>query len=67
MRKLFGLLCLVLGASLLSSNSNYKNKEKSSPRKVINNAFTYGEKLSYKISYGLIDAGVDLHCKLLLE
>ena len=57
MRKLFGLLCLVLGASLLSSNSNYKNKEKSSPRKVINNAFTYGEKLSYKISYGLIDAG----------
>lgn len=57
MRKLFGILCLLIAACLLSSNSNYKNNEKSPTRIVINNAFTYGEKLSYKISYGPIDAG----------
>jgi hypothetical protein len=57
MKKIFRVLLLVLVNCVLSSNTNFKNNEKSSMRSINNSAFTYGEKLSYKISYGLIDAG----------
>ena len=57
MKKLFRILCLITVSSFLSSNTLYKNKENSLTRAVENKAFTYGEKLQYKISYGLIDAG----------
>ncbi len=57
MKRLFGILFLILITCFLSSNTSHKNKEKSTTRWVKNNAFTYGEKLKYKISYGLIDAG----------
>ncbi len=49
---------------IFSSSIIYKNNENPIGNNTKNNAFTYGEKLNYKISYGLIEAGhVQLNVK----
>ena len=61
MRKFIFIIFLISIALFFSSNIVYKNNENGA---IKNDAFTYGEKLHYKISYGIIEAGkVQLNVK----
>ena len=42
----------LLSATIIKDKSHYKHKSSSK-----NNAFCVGEKLTYRVSYGIIDAG----------
>ena len=42
----------LLSATIIKDKSHYKHKSSSE-----NNAFCIGEKLTYRVSYGIIDAG----------
>ncbi len=58
MKKAILLLALVIGITSKSYNALYiTGQEYLIYRKVINNSFTVGEKLTYRLHYGIIDAG----------
>ena len=58
MKKAILLIFLVLGITSESYNALYITSEEYIVfRKVINDSFTIGEKLTYRLHYGIIDAG----------